>query len=208
MLCVGRLREILRIGWLKIGHKADVPRQATFVGRFDDIYVWVMPEGVHGLSELSLAIMDIATTEDDASLAAAGEHSVRSKSGPSSVPRRNFQVPPVGPVFHSRSSLTRLGVNSIPVAYARLLLVLEIEQFGTNDKASGSRLDDSRNRPLAGWSCQVATRDRRDEVTPRLSGASPVQKQAIGGGQPRRGGSVDRQDNVVTEVQHAGQVSG
>ena len=86
-------------GWLKIGHKADVPRQATFVGRFDDIYVWVMPEGVHGLSELSLAIMDIATTEDDASLAAAGEHSVRSKSGPSSVPRRNFQVPPVGPVF-------------------------------------------------------------------------------------------------------------
>jgi hypothetical protein len=58
-----------------------------------------MPEGVHGLSELSLAIMDIATTEDDASLAAAGDNSMRGKSGPSGVPRRNFQVPPVGPVF-------------------------------------------------------------------------------------------------------------
>jgi hypothetical protein len=86
-------------GWLKIGHKSDVPSQASFVGRFDDAFVWVMPEGVVGLSELSLAIMDIATSEDDASRAAAGENSVRGKSEPPGVPRRNFQVPPVGPVF-------------------------------------------------------------------------------------------------------------
>jgi hypothetical protein len=86
-------------GWLKIGQKGDVPRQATFVGRFDDTYVWVMPDGVQGLSELSLAIMDIATSEDDVSLAAGGENLMRGKSGPPGVSRRNFQVPPVGPVF-------------------------------------------------------------------------------------------------------------
>lgn len=86
-------------GWLKIGHKSEVPRQASFVGRFEDAFVWVMPEGVFGLSELSLAIMEIATREDDARLAAAGENIVRGKPGLPGVPRRNFQVPPVGPVF-------------------------------------------------------------------------------------------------------------
>ena len=86
-------------GWLKIGHKSDVPRHASFVGHFDTVYVWVTPEGVTGLSELSLAIMDIATREDTAGAADDDPKSRRGKSEPVSVPRRNFQVPPVGPVF-------------------------------------------------------------------------------------------------------------
>jgi hypothetical protein len=86
-------------GWLKIGHKPHVPRQASFVGRFDDVFVWVMPEGVEGLSELSLAIMDIATREDTATPADDDKKSRRGQSEPASVQRRNFQVPPVGPVF-------------------------------------------------------------------------------------------------------------
>jgi hypothetical protein len=86
-------------GWLKIGHRSDVPGHASFVGRFDAVFVWVMPEGVAGLSELSLAIMDIATREDTTGAADHDPKSRRGKSEPVGVPRRNFQVPPVGPVF-------------------------------------------------------------------------------------------------------------
>ncbi len=50
--------------WLNIGCLRDVPRQASFVGCHDRTYVWVMPEGVPGLSDLTLAIVDIATRED------------------------------------------------------------------------------------------------------------------------------------------------
>jgi hypothetical protein len=86
-------------GWLKIGQKSNVPRHASFVGRFDDAFVWVMPDGVVGLSELSLTIMDIATSEDATGLSVDDQKSRRGKSDPVDVPRRNFQVPPVGPVF-------------------------------------------------------------------------------------------------------------
>jgi hypothetical protein len=86
-------------GWLKIGQKTDVPREASFVGRFNDVFVWVMPEGVAGLSELSLSIMDIATSEDASGPTIDDQRYRRGASGSSAVPRRNFQVPPVGPVF-------------------------------------------------------------------------------------------------------------
>ena len=52
--------------WLKIGVQGDVPKQVSYVGQFENLFVWVMPEGIEGLSDLTLAIMDIATSEDTA----------------------------------------------------------------------------------------------------------------------------------------------
>jgi hypothetical protein len=82
-------------GWLKIGCKGDVPKEASYTGRFGDVFVWVVPAGIDGLSDLTLAIMDIATSEDIAT-APVPDGGLASPPG---VPRRNFQVPPVGPVF-------------------------------------------------------------------------------------------------------------
>ena len=60
-----------------------------------------------------------------------------------------------------------------------------------NEKFLGSRLDDGRDRPRAGPAGQVAPRERRDVVAPRLAIARPVQEQAAGISQPRRRRSVD-----------------
>jgi hypothetical protein len=85
--------------WLKIGGRRDVPRGACFVGRHGRTFVWVMPEGVSGLSDLSLAIMDIATREDSASSPHGPKEPFRQPPSPPAVPRRNFQIPATGPVF-------------------------------------------------------------------------------------------------------------
>ncbi len=92
----GRAAGDPTFGWLKIGGQGDVPKQASYVGQFATVYVWVMPEGIEGLSDLTLAILDIATSEDTAGMAGG---KVRAMPGTAGVPRRNFQVPAVGPVF-------------------------------------------------------------------------------------------------------------
>jgi hypothetical protein len=86
-------------GWLKVGRKGEVPKQASYVGHFGTVFVWVMPEGIDGLSELTLAIMDIATSEDVAGSPVSDSEHLRGMARPPGVPRRNFQVPPAGPVF-------------------------------------------------------------------------------------------------------------
>jgi hypothetical protein len=83
-------------GWLKIGGQSDVPKLASYVGQFADVYLWVMPEGIEGLSDLALAILDVATSEDAGGT--SGEY-LRAAPGTIGAPRRNFQVPAVGPVF-------------------------------------------------------------------------------------------------------------
>ena len=95
----GRAAGDPAFGWLKVGRRGDVPRQAVYVGRFEDIFVWVMPEGIEGLSDLALAIMDIATSEDSDGDHFANGGPLRGMAGPARVTRRNFQVPPLGPVF-------------------------------------------------------------------------------------------------------------
>ena len=86
-------------GWLKVGGRGDVPNQVSYTGHFEDVFVWVMPEGIKGLSDLTLAIMDVATSDDSDGASVAGGESLRGMAGPPGVSRRNFQVPPVGPVF-------------------------------------------------------------------------------------------------------------
>ncbi len=50
-------------GWFCVGAKCDVPDNACYVGNHCDTYVWVMPEGVDGLSRFTITVLDIATGE-------------------------------------------------------------------------------------------------------------------------------------------------
>jgi hypothetical protein len=85
--------------WLKVGSKAEIPKHTSFVGCYQNTCVWVLPDGIDGLSELTLAIMDIATSEDTAGASDSGSGGGRGMAQPPGTPRRNFQVPPFGPVF-------------------------------------------------------------------------------------------------------------
>jgi hypothetical protein len=85
--------------WLKIGCKKDVPRHAVYVAHRGTTYVWIMPDGIAGLSDVTLTIMDIATSEDAGLARVESGKPLRGAAGPPSVPRRNFQVPQSGPVF-------------------------------------------------------------------------------------------------------------
>jgi hypothetical protein len=95
----GRAAGDPAFGWLNVGRRGDVPKQVVYVGHFEDTFVWVVPEGIEGLSDLTLAIMDIATSEDSDGDHFANGGPLRGMAGPARVTRRNFQVPPLGPVF-------------------------------------------------------------------------------------------------------------
>lgn len=96
----GSSRGFIGAQWLHVGCRRDVPKSAVYVGRQGRVYAWVTPEGLDGLSELTLHIMDVATRADSAE---PSPHAIFRGSGPTAlpttVPRRNFQSPPVGPVF-------------------------------------------------------------------------------------------------------------
>jgi hypothetical protein len=55
--------EWLTQGWYCVGTRKDVPRDARFVSHCEGCYVWVMPEGIDGLSRLTLVMLDIATLD-------------------------------------------------------------------------------------------------------------------------------------------------
>jgi hypothetical protein len=95
----GRAAGDPAFGWLKIGGRGDVPRRVIYEGHFEDVYVWIEPEGAEGLSDLTLAIMEIATSEEVGDVSVANAGISRGLAGPPGVRRRNFQVPPAGPVF-------------------------------------------------------------------------------------------------------------
>jgi hypothetical protein len=50
-------------GWVHVGHKCDVPRDACYVGKHQHTYVWVMPDDVSYLTNLTIAILDIADSD-------------------------------------------------------------------------------------------------------------------------------------------------
>lgn len=52
-------RELSRIrpGWFHVGRKRDVPRNACYVGKSGDCYVWVGPEGREALTEFTLTVL-------------------------------------------------------------------------------------------------------------------------------------------------------
>ena len=57
---VDELRTI-RPGWYGVGRKRDVPRDARHVAHRGDVYVWVCPAGVEGLTRFTLSILEMAS---------------------------------------------------------------------------------------------------------------------------------------------------
>lgn len=55
----------LRPGWYGVGRRRDVPRNACYVGRHCDTYVWVTAENIDQLTRLTLAILDIHTFKSE-----------------------------------------------------------------------------------------------------------------------------------------------
>jgi len=54
------LEVLIPRGWYLVGGKHDAPKNACYVGHHCDTYVWVMPEGVAGLSRFTLTVLQLA----------------------------------------------------------------------------------------------------------------------------------------------------
>ena len=48
----------IRPGWFHVGSKHDVPKDACYVGRSGDRYAWVSPDGIDGLTEFTLTVLE------------------------------------------------------------------------------------------------------------------------------------------------------
>jgi len=48
-------------GWFHVGSRRDVPKEACYVGKSGDCYVWVCPDGVDHLTEFTLTVLDLAS---------------------------------------------------------------------------------------------------------------------------------------------------
>ncbi len=48
-------------GWYSVGGKHNVPKDACYVGRHCDTYVWVTPDGMNGLATFTMGALDLAT---------------------------------------------------------------------------------------------------------------------------------------------------
>jgi hypothetical protein len=48
-------------GWFHAGCKKDVPTNACYVGRYGDTCVWVLADGVEGLTRFTMTVIDLAT---------------------------------------------------------------------------------------------------------------------------------------------------
>jgi hypothetical protein len=47
-------------GWFHVGRRRDVPKDACYVGRCGDCYVWVMSDGREQLTELTLTVLKLS----------------------------------------------------------------------------------------------------------------------------------------------------
>lgn len=56
-----RMDCMLPRGWFQVGHRKDVPKCACHVGHYCDTYVWVMPDGLEGLTRFTMTVIDLAT---------------------------------------------------------------------------------------------------------------------------------------------------
>jgi hypothetical protein len=48
-------------GWYQVGCEEQVPPCACYVGHYCNTYVWVMPDGVDGLTRFTMTVVDLAT---------------------------------------------------------------------------------------------------------------------------------------------------
>jgi hypothetical protein len=56
-----RMDCVIPTGWYCVGQKKDVPKDACYFARHGDVYVWVMPGGMDGLTRFTMTIIDLAT---------------------------------------------------------------------------------------------------------------------------------------------------
>jgi hypothetical protein len=56
-----RMECLIPMGWYCVGRKHDVPKEACYVAHYDDIYVWVMPQQLEGLTLFTMTVIDLAT---------------------------------------------------------------------------------------------------------------------------------------------------
>ncbi len=56
-----RMDCVIPSGWYHTGCKKDVPANACHVGHYCKTYVWVMPDGLDGLTRFTMTIIDLAT---------------------------------------------------------------------------------------------------------------------------------------------------
>lgn len=56
-----RMDCVLPRGWYSTGCKRDVPKNACYWAHYGDTYVWVMPEGMEGLTLFTMTVVDLAT---------------------------------------------------------------------------------------------------------------------------------------------------
>jgi hypothetical protein len=59
--------KTIRPGWYHVGCKKDVPKNAAYVSNYRDVYVWVMPDGVEGLTNFTLSVLEMASAIHPAS---------------------------------------------------------------------------------------------------------------------------------------------
>jgi hypothetical protein len=56
-----RIECLIPLGWYRTGCKKEVPRDACAVGHYGNLYVWVGPEGLEGLTRFTMTVIDLAT---------------------------------------------------------------------------------------------------------------------------------------------------
>jgi hypothetical protein len=56
-----RIECLIPMGWYSAGRKHDVPKEALYVAHHGDVYVWVMPIGLEGLTRFTMTVIDLAT---------------------------------------------------------------------------------------------------------------------------------------------------
>jgi hypothetical protein len=57
----GRMDCVLPTGWFHAGRGKDVPRDACYVAHYHNTYVWVLPDGLEGLTRFTMTVIDLAT---------------------------------------------------------------------------------------------------------------------------------------------------
>jgi hypothetical protein len=56
-----RLDCLIPTGWYQVGCAKDVPKEACYVGHHGGTYVWVLPDGLEGLTRFTMTVIDLAT---------------------------------------------------------------------------------------------------------------------------------------------------
>jgi hypothetical protein len=66
------LNEPQNRGWFSIGCKQNAPKHGCYVANYCDMYLWITPGGLKGLSEFTLILTDIATIDPISLFGTAG----------------------------------------------------------------------------------------------------------------------------------------